>query len=175
MGIFWITLDRNKIGSILNFEEWIGIANWGSTNLSKTENFISHRPKVMSQILTVFERVFVNFILRRIFFKLSLLMFSIMADQLVILFFTTEQFFFYKNTITSDCTILLSYVLALLTWNTHVIFHKYLWSEATRLGPYVDWIMFLRSVLGIFLTDYTITQFQRWIVICTVDVQYKDA
>jgi hypothetical protein len=66
-----------KIGSILNFEEWTRTVNSSSTNLWKAEIFISIRWKVMSQILKVFERVFVNFTLRRIFFKLSLLIFSI--------------------------------------------------------------------------------------------------
>jgi hypothetical protein len=115
-----------KIGSIFNFEEWTRTANSSSTNLRKAEIFISIRLKFMSQILTVFERVFVNFTGRRIFFKLSLLMLSITVDQLAMLVFTIEQFFFYPNTIISDCTILLSYVLTLLILNTHVIFHKYL-------------------------------------------------
>jgi hypothetical protein len=95
-----------KIGSMLNFEEWTKTANSSSTNLQKAETFISILSKVMSQILTVFERIFVNFTLRRIFFKLSLLMFSITAYQLAMLFLTIEQFFFHQNTITSDCTIL---------------------------------------------------------------------
>ncbi len=66
-----------KIGLILNFEEWTRIANSSSTNLRKAEFFISICSNVMSQILTVFERVFVKFTLSRIFFKLSLLIFSI--------------------------------------------------------------------------------------------------
>jgi hypothetical protein len=66
-----------KIGSILNFEEWTRTANSSSTNLRKAECFISIRSTVMSPILTVFYRVFVNFILCKMFFKLSLLIFSI--------------------------------------------------------------------------------------------------
>jgi hypothetical protein len=66
-----------KIGSILNFEEWTRIANSSSTNLRKAEFFLSIRSKVMSPILTVFYRVFVNFTLCKMLFKLSLLIFSI--------------------------------------------------------------------------------------------------
>ena len=66
-----------KIGSILNFEEWTIIANTSSTNLRKAEFFLSIRSKVMSPILTVFYRVFVNFTLCKMLFKLSLLIFSI--------------------------------------------------------------------------------------------------
>ena len=66
-----------KIGSILNFEEWTRIANSSSTNLRKAEFFLSIRSKVMSPILTVFYRVFVNFTLCKMLFKLLLLIFSI--------------------------------------------------------------------------------------------------
>jgi hypothetical protein len=66
-----------KIGSILNFDEWARTDNLRSTNLRKVEVVISICSKVMSQILTAVERAFVNFTLSRIFFKLSLLIFSI--------------------------------------------------------------------------------------------------
>ncbi len=69
-----------------------------------------------------------------------------MSDQLTMLFFTIEKFFSYQNHVISDCKILFSYVITLLSWNTYIIFHEYLWSEATRLEPYVDWTVFLRSV-----------------------------
>jgi hypothetical protein len=44
--------------------------------IRKAESFISIRSMVMSQILTVFDQVFVNFILRTLFSKISWLMFS---------------------------------------------------------------------------------------------------
>jgi hypothetical protein len=50
-----------KIDSILNFDECTRAANSSSTNLRKAEIFISICSKVMGQILTIFERVFVKF------------------------------------------------------------------------------------------------------------------
>ncbi len=85
-----------KIGSNLNFEEWTRTANSSSTNLRKAKVYISIRSKVMSQLLTVFYRVFVNFLLCKIFFKLSLLMFSMMANQLAMLFLLQQNSFSIK-------------------------------------------------------------------------------
>ncbi len=149
-----------QIGSILNFQEWTRTANSSSRNLRKAEIFISIRSKVMSQILTVFARVLANFTLCTIFFKLSLPMFSIMADQLTVPFYYRTTLFLSKYYCQRlhDISFICYYTVNLKHIH-HISQILMIRSDTFRAVCRLDHI-FLRSVSGIFLTDCTITHFQ---------------
>ncbi len=102
---------RMKIGSILNFQERTRTTNSSATNLRKAEIFISICSKIISQILTVFYRFYVNFILCKMFFQIIITDVFDDGESINNAFFTIEKFFFYQNHIISDRMILFSYAI----------------------------------------------------------------
>jgi hypothetical protein len=115
-----------KIGSILNFEEWARTANSSSTNLRKAEFFYLNSFKGYEFNTNGILSSFCQFYLVQNVFRIIITNVFDDGESIDNAFFTIEKFFFYHNHIISDCTILFSYVITLLTWNTYIIFHEYL-------------------------------------------------